>query len=121
MIQGGGFDAELRKKDTLEPFPNEADTGLSNDRGTIAMARTSAPHSASAQFFINHRNNDNLDFPSFDGWGYAVFGKVVEGMDVVDTIASTQTGNLPPFGRDVPTEPILIKDASVVDAPKGSE
>ncbi|MGB1581451.1 MAG: peptidylprolyl isomerase [Nevskiales bacterium] len=121
MIQGGGYDAQYKERPTRASIENEAKNGLKNDRGSIAMARTSAPHSASAQFFINHRDNANLDYPSFDGWGYAVFGKVVEGMDVVDTIASSQTGNLPPFGRDVPTSPILIKSASVIDAPKSSE
>lgn len=121
MIQAGGYDENYRERPTRDSIQNEARNGLKNERGTIAMARTSAPHSASAQFFINHRDNDNLDYPSFDGWGYAVFGKVVDGMDVVDAIASAETGNLPPFGRDVPTTPILIKDASLIEAPKSSE
>ena len=121
MIQGGGYDAQYKERPTRDPIENEAKNGLKNERGSIAMARTSAPHSASAQFFINHRNNDNLDYPSFDGWGYAVFGKVVDGMDVVDDIASTETGRLPPFGQDVPVEPILINKATVIEAPKSSE
>lgn len=115
MIQGGGYDHEYKERATRAPIENEAKNGLKNVRGSIAMARTSAPHSASAQFFINHRDNANLDYPSFDGWGYAVFGMVVDGMDVVDDIASTETGRLPPFGQDVPVEPILIKSATVLD------
>jgi len=95
MIQGGGF--ELKKDGTIEQkkthgtIKNESKNGLKNKRGTIAMARTSDPHSASAQFFINHKDNGNLDYPSFDGWGYAIFGKVIKGMDVVDAISSTPT------------------------------
>ena len=96
MIQGGGFalkeDGSIEEKKSRDSIQNEAKNGLSNARGTIAMARTSDPHSASAQWFINHGDNNNLDHPSFDGWGYAVFGKVVKGLDVVDAIASVKTG-----------------------------
>ena len=118
MIQGGGYDEQYREKKTRAPIENEAKNGLRNERGSIAMARTSAPHSASAQFFINHKDNANLDYPSFDGWGYAVFGKVVEGMDVVDKIATTPTGATAPFGRDVPKTPVVIKRAAVIDGKK---
>lgn len=117
MIQGGGYDERMKERITRSPIQNEAANGLKNARGTIAMARTSAPHSASAQFFINHKDNSFLDYPGQDGWGYAVFGKVVEGMDVVDKIATVQTGNTPPFGRDVPVTAVVIKRASVVDTP----
>lgn len=86
MIQGGGFDAELVKRPVESPVQNEAKNGLKNVRGTIAMARTSRPHSATSQFFINTVDNDKLDYPNPDGWGYAVFGRVIEGMDVVDAI-----------------------------------
>lgn len=111
MIQGGGFDRDMNRKQTRDPVENEAQNGLANRRGTIAMARTSAPHSATAQFFINHRDNPNLDYPSFDGWGYAVFGEVTAGMDVVDAIAATPTvrrGGL----ADVPAEPVTIESIS---------
>jgi peptidyl-prolyl cis-trans isomerase A (cyclophilin A) len=108
MIQGGGFSADMTKKTTHEPVINEARNGLKNVRGSIAMARTSDPHSATAQFFINHVNNRNLDYPSFDGWGYAVFGQVVSGMEVVDAIAITPTGRHGPM-RDVPRQTILIE------------
>ena len=121
MIQGGGYDAQYKERPTRDSIENEAKNGLKNERGSIAMARTSAPHSASAQFFINHRDNDNLDYPSFDGWGYAVFGKVVDGMDVVDAIASTETGRLPPFGQDVPLEPVLIESATLLSDTKQPE
>src|SRR5688572_24089231 len=94
MIQGGGFDLNYRQKSTLDPIPNEANNGLKNLRGTIAMARTGDPHSATSQFFINHKDNAFLDFTAQDinGWGYCVFGKVVAGMNVVDEIAKVQTG-----------------------------
>lgn len=108
MIQGGGLTPDLDKKDTHEGIHNEAANGLKNVRGSIAMARTSDPHSATAQFFINHRNNDNLDHPSFDGWGYAVFGMVTDGMDVVDAIAATRTTRKMGRGH-VPVEPIVIQ------------
>ncbi|MDF1860809.1 MAG: peptidylprolyl isomerase [Verrucomicrobiales bacterium] len=126
MIQGGGFalldDGKIKQKETKAGIQNEAKNGLKNDRGTIAMARTGDPHSATAQFFINHKNNSNLDYPSFDGWGYAVFGKVVEGMDVIDKIADVETGKKvlttksgdAPMG-DVPTEVIVIKSVKVAD------
>ncbi|MCT6832869.1 MAG: peptidylprolyl isomerase, partial [Acinetobacter baumannii] len=95
MIQGGGFDENFKEKATRDAIENEADNGLSNDVGTIAMARTQAPHSASAQFFINVKNNSFLNHTSktAQGWGYAVFGKVVEGMDVVEAIKGVRTGN----------------------------
>jgi cyclophilin family peptidyl-prolyl cis-trans isomerase len=118
MIQGGGYDEQSNQRKTRAPIQNEAKNGLKNQRGTLAMARTSDPHSASSQFFINHGDNDFLDYPGQDGWGYAVFGKVSSGMDVVDRIANTRTGNLPPFGRDVPVTPVLIKKVTVQDAAK---
>lgn len=121
MVQGGGFDEQYKQKPTRPSIENEAKNGLKNDRGSIAMARTSDPHSASTQFFINHKNNDNLDYPRFDGWGYAVFGQVVDGMEVVDAIASVQTGPIPPFGSDVPTSPIVIKSATVLDNAQAAE
>jgi peptidyl-prolyl cis-trans isomerase A (cyclophilin A) len=108
MIQGGGLDPDMQKKATREPVENEARNGLNNLRGSIAMARTGDPHSATAQFFINHKDNANLDYPSFDGWGYAVFGRVVQGMDVVDAIAAVPTGVRAGRG-DVPKETVLIE------------
>jgi len=115
MIQGGGFDKDMQQKSTKAPIKNEANNGLKNDVGTIAMARTSDPHSASAQFFINIKNNDFLNFSSetAQGWGYAVFGKVVDGMDVVNKIKSVKTGNHG-FHQDVPLEPVIIETAEVV-------
>jgi cyclophilin family peptidyl-prolyl cis-trans isomerase len=119
MIQGGGYDEKLNERATKAPIKNEARNGLSNARGTIAMARTSAPHSASSQFFINHGENVRLDAgQSPDGWGYAVFGKVTEGMDVVDKIAAAETGPTPPFGRDVPVKTIVIKAVTVAEPAK---
>ena len=116
MIQGGGYSGpNFTEKDTRESIANESKNGLSNVRGSIAMARTSAPHSASAQFFINHSNNDFLNAGARGEWGYAVFGKVTKGMEVVDKIANTPTGRLPPFGQDVPLTAITILKASVVD------
>jgi peptidyl-prolyl cis-trans isomerase A (cyclophilin A)/peptidyl-prolyl cis-trans isomerase B (cyclophilin B) len=123
MIQAGGYDAEFREKPTRPPVPNEAEqavkAGLTNVPGTVAMARTSDPHSASAQFFINVNDNQaGLDFgKARDHWGYTVFGKVVEGMDVVKKIAATKTGPGGPFGKDVPAERVFIKTATVVGAP----
>lgn len=114
MIQGGGYDEQSRQRKTRAPVENEARNGLKNARGTVAMARTNDPHSATSQFFINHVDNSSLDHPSFDGWGYAVFGKVIDGMHVVDRIAETPTGNLPPFGRDVPKTPIVIRKAVLI-------
>jgi cyclophilin family peptidyl-prolyl cis-trans isomerase len=114
MIQGGGYDERYAERKTRAPIKNEAHNGLSNVRGSIAMARTMAPHSATGQFFINHADNTNLDAgQSPDNWGYAVFGKVTEGMDVVDKIAGVQTGPIPPFGRDVPLKPVVIKTVTV--------
>ena len=113
MIQVGGFEKSMKEKPTRKPIENEAKNGLKNDLGTLAMARTSAPHSASAQFFINLKNNDFLNYPGQDGWGYAVFGKVVSGMDVVMKIAQVPTGNVGPFG-DVPKEAVIIESATLV-------
>ena len=113
MIQGGGFTADLQEKNTRAPIPLEAANGLKNDRGTIAMARTSNPDSATAQFFINVKNNDMLNAPSPDGHGYTVFGKVVSGMDVVDKIRAVRTG-VQGGMRDVPLEPVLIRSATLV-------
>ena len=109
MIQGGGFSEEFRQLPTRPPVRNEADRGGRNDRGTIAMARTSDPHSATAQFFINVVDNDFLNHksPTPQGWGYAVFGRVVEGMETVDRIAAVETGSRGPFG-DVPKETVVI-------------
>lgn len=116
MIQGGGFSKDFKKKDTKAPIQNEANNGLSNKRGTIAMARTSDPHSATAQFFINVVDNNFLDFraKTMRGWGYAVFGKVIEGMDTADKIRKTKTGSGGPFPRDVPQETVEIISAEVV-------
>jgi peptidyl-prolyl cis-trans isomerase B (cyclophilin B) len=113
MIQGGGFDESFSQKPTQAPVDNEADNGLSNKRGTVAMARTSAPHSATAQFFINTVDNGFLDFRSKDssGWGYAVFGEVVEGMDVVDKIRTVSTTMRGPH-QDVPVDNVVIIKAS---------
>jgi len=110
MIQGGGFTEGFEQKRTGAPIKNEADNGLKNDRGTIAMARTSDPHSATAQFFINTVDNDFLNHrsPTPNGWGYAVFGRVVEGMDVVDRIEAIPTGSGGPFPRDVPRSTVTI-------------
>jgi peptidyl-prolyl cis-trans isomerase A (cyclophilin A) len=109
MIQGGGFDKEMSQKDTRSPIKNEADNGLSNQRGTLAMARTSDVNSATSQFFINLKDNDFLNHGTRD-FGYAVFGRVLEGMEVVDKIAATPTTNRKGHG-DVPVEPIVIKSA----------
>ena len=111
MIQGGGLDRDMNKKTTREPVENEAKNGLKNVRGSIAMARTGDPHSATAQFFINHKDNPNLDYPSFDGWGYAVFGEVTDGMQVVDAIAAVPTG-AQSGRRDVPRETVLIESVT---------
>ena len=115
MVQGGGFDKSYRQKATRPPIENEAKNGLKNDLGTVAMARTSAPHSASSQFFINGKNNDFLNAASAqDGWGYTVFGKVVSGMDVVMKISKTPTGPGGPFPTDAPREMVVIESATVV-------
>ncbi|HJV73803.1 MAG TPA: peptidylprolyl isomerase [Noviherbaspirillum sp.] len=113
MIQGGGFDKDMKQKPTNPPIENEAKNGLKNDTYTVAMARTGAPHSASAQFFINVKNNSFLDYPGQDGWGYAVFGKVIKGTEVVDKIKSVETNNSGMY-RDVPTKPVIIESASVI-------
>ncbi len=112
MIQGGGYTPAMEKKSTQDPIQNEAKNGMKNIRGSIAMARTRDPHSATSQFYINHADNSNLDYPSYDGWGYAVFGEVVDGMDVVDAIASEPTGVTNGM-RDVPKTPILITQVTV--------
>ncbi|MEO8142773.1 MAG: peptidylprolyl isomerase [Betaproteobacteria bacterium] len=115
MIQGGGFDKSYKQKPTRDTIQNEAKNGLKNDLGTIAMARTSAPHSASSQFFINGKNNDFLNAASAqDGWGYTVFGKVVDGMDVVQKISKTPTGSGGPFPTDVPREAVVIESVTLV-------
>ncbi len=116
MIQGGGFDADLKKKTTRDPIDNEADNGLKNDKFTVAMARTQDPHSASAQFFINVANNDFLNHKAKDlrGWGYAVFGVVVSGQDVVEKIGKVKTGASGPFRQDVPKEAVSIESATVI-------
>jgi cyclophilin family peptidyl-prolyl cis-trans isomerase len=119
MIQGGGFEGSYKQKPTRDPVQNEAKNGLKNEAGTVAMARTPSPHSASAQFFINLKNNDFLNAErAQDGWGYAVFGKVVSGMDVVTKIGKTQTGPAGPFSSDVPKQPIVIESVTVVGAKK---
>ncbi len=114
MIQGGGFTEDMMQKTTREPIENEAKNGLKNDIGTIAMARTMDPHSATAQFFINVGNNSFLDYPGQDGWGYAVFGKVTEGMDVVNAIKGVETTHRGGHS-DVPADPIVIEKAEIVD------
>ncbi len=113
MIQGGGFDATFKRKPTRSAIPNEANNGMRNQRYTISMARTNAPHSATAQFFINSEDNRNLDHtaPTARGWGYAVFGRVVEGQDVVDKISQLPTGPGGPFSRDAPREQVIINKA----------
>ena len=115
MIQGGGFEPGMNQKPTQQPVTNEADNGLKNDKYTVAMARTSDPHSATAQFFINVANNDFLNFkaPTAQGWGYAVFGKVVKGQDIVDGIKAVATGRKG-FHDDVPKEDVVIEKAMVV-------
>lgn len=115
MAQGGGFDGDFGQKSTHAPIKNEADNGLKNKRGTIAMARTSDPNSATAQFFINLVDNAFLDYksPTPQGWGYAVFGEVIEGMDVVDAMAKIPTGRGGPFPTDVPKTTIQIEQATV--------
>lgn len=117
MIQGGGMSVGMKEKSPNAPIENEATNGLKNDRGTIAMARTSDPHSATAQFFINVADNDFLNHkaPSGQGWGYCAFGRVVEGMDVVDKIKGVKTGSKG-FHQDVPVEDVIIEKAEVVGA-----
>jgi len=113
MIQGGGFTPDMAQKPTRAPIPLEAKNGLKNDEYTIAMARTGNPDSAPAQFFINVKNNDGLNAPSPDGHGYAVFGKVVQGQDVVDKIKAVATGNRGPY-QNVPTTPVIIESATLL-------
>ncbi|HQX06462.1 MAG TPA: peptidylprolyl isomerase [Zoogloea sp.] len=115
MIQGGGFEPGMKQKPCGEPIQNEANNGLKNDVGTIAMARTNAPHSATAQFFINIADNDFLNHrsPDMQGWGYCVFGKVSEGMDVVEKIKGVKTGTSG-FHQDVPKEDVIIQSAEII-------
>lgn len=113
MIQGGGFSPDMKEKPTRSPIENEAKNGLKNATATLAMARTSDPHSATAQFYINLVDNRSLDYPSFDGWGYAVFGKVTQGFDVVQKIAKVQTGNHGMY-QDVPATAVVIESVSVL-------
>ncbi|EAW39531.1 peptidyl-prolyl cis-trans isomerase, cyclophilin type [marine gamma proteobacterium HTCC2080] len=117
MIQGGGFDADMQQKESGEPIENEADNGLKNDRGTIAMARTMDPHSATAQFFLNVKDNDFLNHSgkNMQGWGYTVFGKVTAGDDVLDKIRSVETGNKSGH-QDVPKDSIVIESVTVTAA-----
>ncbi|AFT86381.1 MULTISPECIES: peptidylprolyl isomerase [Burkholderiaceae] len=116
MIQGGGFEPGMKQKPTAEPINNEANNGLKNVNGSIAMARTNDPHSATAQFFINVNDNDFLNHssPTPQGWGYAVFGKVVEGMDIVEKIKKVKTGSKG-FHQDVPVDDVVIEKAVIVD------
>lgn len=118
MIQGGGFTENLQKKGTKAPIENEASNGLKNVKYSVAMARTNAPHSATAQFFINVVNNDFLNYRSSTarGWGYAVFGMVVQGTEVVDKIRKIPTGSGGPFPKDVPQAPVIIQSAMVMEA-----
>jgi len=111
MVQGGGYDAKYERKPTRPPVENEAFNGLKNTRGTVAMARTGEPHSATAQFFVNVTDNAFLDHTAKDaqGWGYTVFGKVIDGMDVVDKIKGVKTGPAGPFQKDAPQQPIVIE------------
>lgn len=120
MVQGGGFTADFAQKKPRAPIAIEANNGLRNDVGTVAMARTSDPNSATAQFFINHKNNDFLNHsaPTPQGWGYAVFGKVVKGMDVVNKIAAIPTGPRGPFPSDVPSQQVIIEDARILTSDK---
>lgn len=114
MIQGGGMDLGLKEKTTRAPIQNEAKNGLKNQIGTLAMARKPDPHSATAQFFINLVNNSGLDYPAHDGWGYCVFGKVTQGMDVVNKISKVATGSVRGF-QDVPAQPILIESVKLIE------
>ncbi len=114
MVQGGGFEPGMKQKATRAPIRNEAKNGLLNEPGTLAMARTNDPHSATAQFFVNLVPNRALDYPSRDGWGYAVFGKVTEGFDVVQKIGKLPTTTVGPF-QNTPVEPVLIESARLVE------
>jgi peptidyl-prolyl cis-trans isomerase B (cyclophilin B) len=113
MVQGGGFEPGMKQKPAPQTVENEANNGLKNSKYTLAMARTSDPHSASAQFFINTKDNSFLDYPGQDGWGYAVFGKVTEGNDVVDQINKVKTGRSGMFS-DVPNDPVIIEKVEVL-------
>jgi peptidyl-prolyl cis-trans isomerase A (cyclophilin A) len=117
MVQGGGFDRDMKEKPTRAPIPLESQNGLKNKAGTIAMARTGNPNSATAQFFVNVVDNPNLDYPQPDGNGYAVFGKVVEGMDTIDKIKTVPTRSYGPMSN-VPSTPVVIESATVVGAAK---
>ena len=117
MIQGGGFTPDMKQKDARAPIQNEARNGLKNQTGTLAMARTGDPHSATAQFFINLKDNSFLDYPSRDGWGYAVFGKVTQGFDIVQKIAMVPTGNAGPH-QNVPNTPVIIEFVKLLPAKK---
>lgn len=117
MIQGGGFTPDMKQKEARAPIQNEAKNGLKNETGTLAMARTGDPHSASAQFFINLKDNSFLDYPGRDGWGYAVFGKVVQGLDIVQKIAKVPTANAGPH-QNVPTTPVVIESVKLLPAKK---
>jgi peptidyl-prolyl cis-trans isomerase B (cyclophilin B) len=123
MIQGGGYGADFKEKPTRAPIQNEAANGLKNTRGSIAMARTGDPHSASAQFFINVADNDFLNHtsPNGQGWGYAVFGRVTSGMDVVDKIEHTPTGSGGPFPQDVPQQQVVIEKVTIDATPTKTE
>jgi peptidyl-prolyl cis-trans isomerase B (cyclophilin B) len=116
MIQGGGFDSDMQQKPCMEPIENEADNGLKNERGTLAMARTMEPHSATAQFFINVSNNDFLNHSgkNMQGWGYAVFGRVVEGESVLDKIRVVETGSKAGH-QDVPKETVVIESVTLLE------
>jgi peptidyl-prolyl cis-trans isomerase B (cyclophilin B) len=114
MIQGGGMTADFSPKPTRDPIQNEAKNGLKNTAGTVAMARTSQPHSATSQFFINVSNNGFLDYPGKDGWGYCVFGRVVEGLDVVNKIKGVRTGSRHGH-QDVPVEDVVIEKAEIAE------
>jgi cyclophilin family peptidyl-prolyl cis-trans isomerase len=118
MIQGGGFTSYMQEKPTRPPITNEAKNGLKNAPGTLAMARTRDPHSASAQFFINLVSNPALDYPSRDGWGYAVFGKVTQGMDVVNKIAQVETTSAGAY-QNVPVQPVVIQSVRISAEPAG--
>ena len=117
MIQGGGFTPDMKQKATRPPIQNEAANGLKNDLGALAMARTGDPHSATAQFFINLKDNGFLDYPGRDGWGYAVFGRVVQGLDIVQKIAKVPTASSGPH-QNVPTTPVLIESVKLLPAKK---
>ncbi|MFO7888909.1 MAG: peptidylprolyl isomerase [bacterium] len=123
MIQGGGYDAEMNKKDTKDPIKNEATNGLKNKRGTLAYARTSVINSATSQFFINHVDNSFLNHKSKNPqeYGYAVFGEVVDGMDVVDKIANVKVHSLPNGMQNVPVEPVVIESVSLIEEKEDKE